>query len=95
VDFHKIGEIWKELEKTKKKGPISAPYLKPFINGDQSKMKEWNSVEEEDGPAEPAHSKKRNQLRRPDRKHPVLFELPPSQPIGWVGDGRTQGCYRL
>jgi hypothetical protein len=78
VDFHKIGEIWKELEKTKKKGLISAFYLKPFINGDQSKMKVWNSVEEEDGPAEPAHSKKRNQLLRPDRKHP-----PPSLSGRW------------
>jgi hypothetical protein len=41
--YPKDGEIWKELEKTKKRGPISASLLQLFKNGGQSNISYKNT----------------------------------------------------
>jgi hypothetical protein len=39
--FKKIGQVWKELEKMNKLGPLSVSLLKPFRNGEQKKKRFW------------------------------------------------------
>jgi hypothetical protein len=41
--YEQTGKIWNELKKTKKMGPISASWLKPFKNGSQSKTSYQNT----------------------------------------------------